>query len=94
MSTAAKRGLKQWMCRAPRWALPVFSLVLGLVLAGALWISDQPGSWFVIGLFTAYAVFLYAFSPRSEVIARRTGRSATSGSARSTRRPRRSPATP
>jgi Predicted membrane protein (DUF2178) len=73
MSKAAKRGLQQWMCRAPRWALPVFSLVLGLVLAGALWISDQPGSWFVIGLFTAYAVFLYAFSPRSEVIALMNG---------------------
>jgi hypothetical protein len=61
------------MCQVPRWALPVFALALGLVLAGALWISDQPGSWFVIGLFAAYAVVLYAFSPRSEVIALMNG---------------------
>jgi hypothetical protein len=51
----------------------VFSVVLGLVLAAALWISDQPGSWFVIGLFVAYAVVLYAFSPRSEVVALMNG---------------------
>ncbi|HET8663068.1 MAG TPA: DUF2178 domain-containing protein, partial [Nocardioides sp.] len=61
------------MCRAPRWALPVFSVVLGLVLAAALWISDQPGSWFVIALFVAYAVLLYVFSPRSEVVALMNG---------------------
>jgi len=73
MSTAAERGVRQWLCSAPRWALPVFSLVLGLVLATALWVGDQPGSWFVIGLFAAYAVFLYALAPRSEVIALMNG---------------------
>jgi hypothetical protein len=73
MSTVARRGLAQWMCQAPRWVLPVFSVALGLVLAGALWIGGQPGAWWVIALFVAYAAFLYALSPRSEVIALMNG---------------------
>lgn len=73
MSTVARRGFAHWMCQVPRWALPAISVALGLLLAGALWIGDQPGGWWVIALFVAYAVFLYALSPRSEVVALMSG---------------------
>ena len=73
MSTVARRGLGQWMCQQPRWMFPVSSVALGLVLAGALWIGDQPGAWWVIGLFVAYGVVLYALSPHSEVASLLTG---------------------
>jgi uncharacterized membrane protein len=67
MSTVT-RGLAQWVCRTPRWALPLFSLALGLALAGAMALGGQPGGWWVLALFAAYGAFLYAFAPRSEVV--------------------------
>jgi len=73
MSTVARRGFAQWMCQQPRWMFPVFSVVLGLVLAGALWIGGEPGAWWVIGLFVAYGGVLYLLSPHSEVASLLTG---------------------
>ena len=72
-TTVARRGLGYWLCRAPRWALPVFSLSLGLVLAGAMALGHQSGGWWVLALFAAYGAFLYAFSPRSEVVSLMSG---------------------
>src|SRR5262249_45913159 len=60
-------------CRTPRWVLPLFSLALGVLLAGALALGGQPGGWWVLALFAAYGAFLYAFSPRSEVVALMSG---------------------
>jgi uncharacterized membrane protein len=72
MSTVG-RGFTHWLCRAPRWALPVFAVALGLVLAAAMALGDQPGGWWVVALFAAYGAFLYAFSPRSEVVGLMSG---------------------
>ena len=52
MSTLSK-GFAQWLCRTPRWGLPLFSLVLGAKLAGAPALGGQPGGWWVLALFTA-----------------------------------------
>ena len=72
MSTVT-RGLTRWMCGAPRWALPLLSLALGLLLAGAMALGGQQGGWWVLALFAAYGVFLYAFAPRSEVVGLMSG---------------------
>jgi Na+/H+ antiporter NhaD/arsenite permease-like protein len=57
----------------PRWGFPVFCVVLGLVLAGAMWAGGQPGGWWVLGLFVAYGGVLFFLSPRSEVASLLTG---------------------
>ena len=72
MSTVG-RSFASWMCRVPRWAFPVFCVALGLVLAGALRVGDKPGGWWVFGILAVYGALLYAFSPRSEVVALMSG---------------------
>ena len=72
MSTVT-RGLARWVCRTPRWALPLFSLALGLLLAGAMALGGQPGGVWVLVVFAAYGAFLYLFSPRSEVVGLMSG---------------------
>jgi uncharacterized membrane protein len=51
----------------PRWGFPVFSIAMGLVLAGAMAVGGQSGGWWVVGLFVVYGVGLYLLSPHSEV---------------------------
>ncbi len=72
MSTVS-RGFAHWVCRAPRWALPLLALVLGVLLAAAMAVGGRPGGWWVLALFVAYGGFLYAFSPRSEVVGLMSG---------------------
>lgn len=67
MSTVSK-GFAHWVCRTPRWALPLLCLALGGLLAGAMALGGQSGVWWVLVVFVAYGVFLYLFSPRSEVV--------------------------
>lgn len=73
MSTVS-RSLTSWMCRAPRWAFPVFCVVLGFVLAGAIALGgDTEAWWWVVGVFVVYGALLYVFSPRSEVVSMMSG---------------------
>jgi len=72
MSTTDK-GFARWVCRTPRWVLPLFCLALGVLLAGAMALGGQPGGWAVLVLFAAYGGFLYLFSPRSEVVGLMSG---------------------
>ena len=78
MSTATRyeseRSMRGWMCRMPRWAFPVFCVVLGLVLAGAMALGgDGEAAWWVIGLFVVYGGVLFVLSPRSEVASLMSG---------------------
>jgi uncharacterized membrane protein len=61
------------MCRLPRWAFPVFSVALGLVLAGAMDVGGQAGGLWVIALFVVYGAVLSALSAHSEVASLLTG---------------------
>lgn len=72
MSTVG-RSFNAWMCQVPRWGFPVFSIGLGVVLAGAMALGGQPGGWWVIGLFVVYGVALYVLAPHSEVASLMTG---------------------
>jgi len=72
MSTVT-RGFTRWLCRTPRWGLPVLCLALGLLMAGAMAVGDRSGGWWVLAVFVVYGAFLYAFSPRSEVVSLMNG---------------------
>jgi uncharacterized membrane protein len=73
MSTVSK-SLTSWMCRAPRWAFPVFCVAFGLVLAGAMALGGAgAAAWWVVGVFVVYGALLYAFSTRSEVVSLMSG---------------------
>jgi Predicted membrane protein (DUF2178) len=73
MSTVS-RSLASWVCRAPRWGFPVVCVALGLVLAGAMAVGGDPdAAWWVVGIFVVYGGFLYALSPRSEVVSLMSG---------------------
>ena len=72
MSTTDK-GFAHWVCRSPRWVLPLFCLALGFLLAGAMALGDQPGGWAALAVLAAYGAFLYVFSPRSEVVGLMSG---------------------
>jgi uncharacterized membrane protein len=75
MSTVTKgtKGFAHWMCRTPRWALPLVLVGLGALLAGAMALGGQSGGWWVLAVFAAYGAFLFALSPRSEVVALMSG---------------------
>jgi uncharacterized membrane protein len=73
MSKVSK-SLTSWMCRAPRWAFPVFCVALGLVLAGAMALGGEgAAAWWVVGVFVVYGSLLYVFSTRSEVVSLMSG---------------------
>ena len=72
MSTVT-RSVSHWLCRVPRWGFPVFALVLGLVLAGAMALGGQTGWWGVVLAFLVYGVLLFVLSPHSEVAALMAG---------------------
>ena len=75
-----------------KWCVPLFSVAAGLVVFGAQWIGGDPGSGLVsLAILTAFgAVFL--FGGRSETIRDCGATAPTSGSARWTSTPPRSPA--